>query len=93
MQRRLLRRLIIFGLLLSVDPFQAGAQSSGGIYRVDRAVIANGGGTIHAGNYTVSATFGQPAAGVLSAAGYRLYDGFWGAAGNADLIFANGFDP
>ncbi len=93
MQRRLSGRLIIFSLLLSVGPFQAGAQSSGGIYRVDRAVIANGGSTIHAGAYTVSATLSQPAAGVLTASGYRLYDGFWGTAGNADLIFANGFDP
>ncbi|MEO7062850.1 MAG: hypothetical protein ABI082_03620, partial [Dokdonella sp.] len=61
--------------------------------RVDRAVIANGGSTIHADAYTMPATFGQPTAGALCASSYQLYDGFWGVAGSVDLIFANGFDP
>ena len=77
------RWAIALGLLLACT-FQAGAQSSGGIYSVDRAVIANGGGTIHGGNYDVSTTLGQPAAGVLAASGYRLYGGFWAAAANTD---------
>ena len=69
----------------------AGAQSSGGAYRVDRVVVAGGGGTTGAAPYELLGTFGQSATTTLSAAGYRLDGGFW-AAGLADPLFVDGFE-
>ncbi|HKE48191.1 MAG TPA: hypothetical protein VKB52_08995 [Rhodanobacteraceae bacterium] len=73
----------------------AQAQSSGGPYRIDRVVIAGGGGPIDGGAYQVSGTFGQSAIARLAASDYVLFDGFWSPASfeTSDRIFANGFDP
>lgn len=70
------------------------AQSAGGSYEIAPTSIAGGGATLSGGAFRLSGTIGQPATRMLSAAGYRLYDGFWAPAStpSSDLIFANGFD-
>jgi len=71
------------------------AQSSGGQYRIDSAVIAGGGGPIAGGNYQITSTLGQPATATLTGANYTLFNGFWSPVGGvaADFMFADGFDP
>jgi len=70
------------------------AQSGGGPYAMAPIAIAGGGATLQGGSFRLSGTVGQPATAALSAAGYRLYDGFWAPLAPAsDLIFRNGFDP
>jgi len=71
----------------------ASAQS-GGAYRIDGAVIADGGATLGGGAFHLSGTVGQPATQVLAGSTLRLHDGFWSPAAPAsDVIFASGFDP
>lgn len=70
------------------------AQSSGGPYTIDKAVIASGGATSTGATFRLSATVGQPATTRLSATGFSLNNGFWAPEGPAsDPIFSNGFDP
>ena len=70
------------------------AQSSGGPYTIDKAVIASGGATLTGATFRLSGTVGQPATTRLSATGFSLNDGFWAPEGPAsDRIFSNGFDP
>ncbi|HEV7489652.1 MAG TPA: hypothetical protein VGO25_02525 [Rhodanobacteraceae bacterium] len=79
---------------LAVFSLAASAQSGGGSYVITRSVIAGGGATLSGGAFQLSGAAGQPATTVLDAAGYRLYDGFWGPLAPAsDVIFRNGFDP
>ena len=93
MQRRRFTRLTAFALLL-VGSVHSGAQSGGGIYRIDRVVIANGGGTVGGGDYALSATLSQSATDLLAASDYQLQGGVWsGAVDRTDLVFTNGFDP
>jgi hypothetical protein len=47
--------------------------------RIDRSVIASGGGTSLGGNYVVRGTIGQPAIGSISGGDYSLEGGFWSA--------------
>lgn len=50
-------------------------------FTVLEQVIAGGGVTIsRGGNFTLSGTFGQPAAGTLRGGNFVLAGGFWGAA-------------
>jgi hypothetical protein len=70
------------------------AQSSGGPYAIEKAVIASGGATLAGGSFRLSGTVGQPATTRLSATGFSLNAGFWAPEGSApDSIFSNGFDP
>lgn len=55
--------------------------ATGGAYKLDTAVIGNGGGTATGGTYKVDGTAGQGAAGGNSAGGtYGVGNGFWFAA-------------
>lgn len=89
--RRHIKNLCLAALLPTVlcAP-SAGAQSSGGPYRVAPVTVANGGGVLSGGAFQLSGTLGQAPASTSSAAGYLFYGGFWAPA--SDVIFANGFD-
>ena len=66
---------------------------SGGSYLIAPATIAGGGATLSGGSFQLSGTIGQSATALLSAGGYRLYDGFWAPTSPlSDLIFRNGFE-
>lgn len=88
-------RLLLAASVASILVAEAGAQSSGGAYRIERSVVAGGGGSSAGDAFRLSGTFGQSATASLSATGIDLYGGFWPLAGSAptDLIFANGFEP
>jgi len=96
MHRCSTQRLIFSALaVLGVFAAHAGAQSSGGPYRVDPSVIAGGGASLGGGAFQLQGTLGQSATATLSATTYRFYGGFWAPAASGpmpDLIFANGFD-
>jgi hypothetical protein len=47
--------------------------------RVERYVIAAGGGESSSGNFRVHGTIGQPTVAVLSGGGFTLRGGFWHA--------------
>ena len=65
-----------------------------GAFRIDGAVIADGGATLGGGAFHLRGTVGQPGTHVLAGSTLRLYDGFWSPAiAASDVIFANGFDP
>jgi hypothetical protein len=65
------------------------AQSRGGPYRIDSAVIAAGGGTLSGGRFQLRGSFGQRVVGVTAASGYQLNGGFVGVD---DRVFHNGFE-
>jgi hypothetical protein len=94
---RLCARVLISTLAIaSVVSASAVAQSAGGTYRINSAVIAAGGGSAGGGAYHASGTFGQATTAILFASTYRFYGGFWPQASGGvanDLVFANGFDP
>lgn len=67
---------------------------TGGTYRIDSAVIADGGTTLGGGAFRISGTVGQPTTHVLTGSTLRFYAGFWSpATSTSDVIFSNGFDP
>jgi hypothetical protein len=70
------------------------AQSTGP-YRIERRVIAGGGGSVSGGSFQLSGTFGQGATASLAGARFDFHGGFWppAAAASIDLIFADGFEP
>ena len=72
----------------------AGAQSSGGQYRIDPVALPGGGGPTAGGSYQITSTLGLSATGTLAGAGYALFGGFWSPVGGiaGDFIFASGFD-
>ena len=93
MARQRFTTLAAFASLL-LGAVHSGAQSGGGIYRIDRVAIANGGGTVGGGRYVLSATVSQSAADALASSGYRLQGGVWsGEVDRVDVVFTNGFDP
>lgn len=61
----------VAGLLLSAIP--ALAQP----YTVESFTADGGGGTSSGGAYSVSGTFGQPDAGIMSGGNFTLVGGFW----------------
>lgn len=72
---------------------QSGAQSTGGQYRIDPAVIAGGGGPAVGGSFQVNHTIGQAATALLAGAGYTFQSGYWSPVdGTGDSIFRNGFE-
>jgi hypothetical protein len=88
--RRHKKNLCLAALLLVAYALGAGAQSSGGPYRISPVAVANGGGVLSGGAFQLKGTLGQAPTSTLSAAGYRFYGGFW--APPSDVIFENGFD-
>jgi hypothetical protein len=88
-------RFRLIALLAALAALGAHASSpADDTYRVESAVIASGGATLDGGAYRLRGTLGQPATARLSAATFRLYDGFWSPRiVTSDSIFANGFDP
>jgi hypothetical protein len=71
----------------------AGAQSSGGPYRIDPVALPGGGGPTAGGNYQITSTLGLAATGTLNGAGFAIFGGFWSpVGGGGDSIFASGFD-
>jgi len=81
---------VILAIALWLAAAAAAAQSSGGTYRIEPAVVANGRGTVGAGALQMRGTLGQAQTATLSGAGYRVYGGFWSP--QSDVIFANGFN-
>ena len=74
--------LMLFGLVVN----QTNAQ-----YEIKKYSINNGGTTLSAGNYKMTASAGQTdASETLSAGNYSLNGGLWQE--NSDLIFSNGFE-
>lgn len=67
-----------FTILLILTPVIA-AQN----YRVDRYVIASGGGEMSSTGYSVNGTIGQPLVGSSSSSSYIVESGFWVGAGGA----------
>lgn len=79
---------------LTAFSLTAFAQMSGGSYVISPSAIAGGGATLSGGNFQLRGTLGQAATAEITAASYRIYDGFWGPqALLSDDIFRNGFDP
>ena len=76
-------------LALGLPAITATAQSGGGPYRIDSAVIAAGGSTLGGGGFQLRGSFGQPSVGASTAAGYHLGGGFVVAD---DRVFHNGFE-
>jgi hypothetical protein len=76
-------------LELGLHAISASAQSSGGPYRIDSAVIAAGGGTLSGGSFQLRGSFGQSVIGVAATSGYQLNGGFVGVH---DQVFHNGFE-
>lgn len=76
-------------LELGLHATSARAQSNGGPYRIDSAVISAGGGTLSGGGFQLRGSLGQPAIGVAAMSGYQLNGGFVGVD---DRVFHNGFE-
>lgn len=54
------------------------AAQTGGAYRIEKSVIASGGGTSSSANFTLEGTTGQAAAGgFVQSARFSVYSGFW----------------
>ena len=86
----LLGAFLLGSPLLSTFVASAGAQSSGGPYRIAAGAIAGGGSTSSGGRFQLRSTSGQAQTATLSASGYRFHDGFWAPV--SDVIFSSGFD-
>lgn len=67
------------------------AQSSGGVYTVRKSVIT-GGATTQAGQYRLTGTVSQAAAGIASNGSYKINGGFHQAATVGDALFCDGFE-
>lgn len=64
--------------LVSIISVSAFAQS-GGVFVIEKSVIAGGGGTVMGGGFTLDGTIGQSVAGTTSNGGtFELGGGFWG---------------
>lgn len=60
-------------------------------YRIDRYVIASGGGDMSSTGYSVNGTIGQPLIGSSSSSSYIVESGFWvGAGGIAACEYVTG---
>jgi len=79
-------------VLLFVFAMTAPGQSSGGNFQITKSVVAGGGDQSGAGNFSVTGTAGQPAAGALMQQGpFSQTGGFWpdGAALTQSNIATN----
>ena len=62
---------------------------------IDRVVawsVDGGGGASAGGNFALTATVGQPDAGMVTRCGTALDGGLWGAAVDLQAVFCNGFE-
>ncbi len=74
MKNKFLLAAILFALTSTVNAQIA----SGGIYALERSVIASGGGESTGGNFKIEGTGGQSAAGVtMTNSTFSLTGGFW----------------
>jgi hypothetical protein len=86
-------RLLLAPLVaVSICAMSAGAQPSGGAYRIERGVIAGGGGSLSGGTFQLRGTFGQSTTAPLTGSGYGFYGGFWPPNFLGDRIYADAFD-
>lgn len=69
------------------------ASPDGGVYALRGAVIA-GGGVSHAKNacFDLSATIGEPVAGVVAGNGVSIVSGFWALPVAQDQLFRSSFE-
>jgi hypothetical protein len=67
-------------------------QSSGGDFDILKSTLDSGGGASAGGEFTLTATIGQPNANPQSAVGgeFSINGGFWAAF--SDLLFKDGFE-
>jgi hypothetical protein len=76
------KRLLIAEILGATMLVAGVVAASADVLAVRWYAITGGGGRSSLANYVVHGSAGQPAAGTISSAGYRLSSGFWaGAAG------------
>lgn len=73
--------LVVLVLLLG-----AGIAAAAGTLTLSRSVIAGGGGKTSAGDYTLSATIGQPITGRAIVGSTDLCVGFWCGLARYDLF-------
>jgi hypothetical protein len=71
-----MRRLFV--TLLMAAGISSASTAFAQTYDISWHTIAGGGGTSSGGNYSVTGTIGQSAAGNLSGGAYSLTGGFWG---------------
>lgn len=77
-----MRNLFIFLFIFGASIIIADAQiASGGVYAVEKSVVAGGGSASAGGDYKVEGTIGQNAAGTKQQnAAFTFHSGFWNAA-------------
>jgi hypothetical protein len=66
-------------MALALIAFAAATSLALAGYTIESWTISGGGGTGSGGNYTLTGTIGQPAAGAAAGGSYSLYGGFWSA--------------
>lgn len=79
--KRTLAAVVLLGILVT-----AGVASAAGALSMSRGVIAGGGGKTSAGDYTLSATIGQPITGRAVVGSTDLCAGFWCGLARYDLF-------
>ena len=79
--KRTLAAVVLLGILVT-----AGVASAAGSLDISRSVIAAGGGRTSAGDYTLSATIGQPITGRAVVGSTDLCVGFWCGLARYDLF-------
>jgi hypothetical protein len=79
--RRILAAVVLLGILVT-----AGVASAAGSLDISRSVVAGGGGKTSAGDYTLSATIGQPITGRAVVGSTDLCVGFWCGLARYDLF-------
>jgi hypothetical protein len=85
MKLRIAILCLICAGLLGVTLAASAAPQAG--YTMDWWSADGGGGASSGGGYSLTGTLGQPDAGHLSAAGYSLLGGYWGAANSGYKVF------
>ncbi len=83
---RRLRRLLAC-LLAAALAFGALADT-----RIERHVIAGGGGSSSGTDHVLNGTIGQPVVGASSDSRHAAGAGFWDRTGSHAIVFANGFE-
>lgn len=89
--RSAVRRCVAIAGIVAIAPLLAAGEE----YVMRSSVVANGGGVVSSGCYTLVSTIGQPVAGEVATGGasYRLVSGFLAEpVVLGDTIFRNGFE-
>ena len=83
-----------FILLLTAVSGALLAQPAGGDFEIRKSTVDNGGGVSVGGEFTLTATIGQPDASTTTSKGgaYSLAGGFWGQGNIEEIIFKDGFE-